>query len=365
MIPFVDLQYIHQPLLSEFQKVQDICLSHSDFVTGKMVSKFEEEFAHYCQTKFCIGVSSGTAALFLTLKAMNIKEGDEVIIPSHTFIATAMAVSQCGAIPVFADSDNKTWNITADNISAKISGKTKAIIVVHIYGNPVNLSPIMLEAKKKSIPVIEDAAQAHGALYQDKKIGSLADAACFSFYPSKNLGALGEGGAVVTNDEQLAQKIFQWRDYGRSDKYKHEFVGYNMRLQAIQAGFLSVKLLHLDRWNTERRRLMEIYKSELRDTEVIFQSVSEDAIPVYHLAVIQVMERDKIASALAENNIGFGIHYPIACHQQPAYPEYHQLSLPVAEKLSRTVISLPLYTGLKDEQVKEVCRALKKAITRK
>lgn len=361
MIPFVDLQYIHQPLLKEFQKVQDTCLAQSDFVTGKMVAKFEEDFARYCGTNFCIGVSSGTAALFLTLKALGIKEGDEVIIPAHTFIATAMAVSQCGATPVFTDVDSQTWNITTENISEKISDKTKAIIVVHIYGNPVNMNAIMSETRKRSIPVIEDAAQAHGALYHGKKTGTLADAACFSFYPSKNLGALGEGGAVVTDNEELAQKIFQWRDYGRSDKYKHEFVGYNMRLQAIQAGFLSVKLPHLDNWNTERRRLMNIYQSELKDSGIAFQSVAEEAVPVYHLGVIQTSEKDKIVSAFTANNIGFGIHYPIACHRQPAYPEHHHLSLPVSEKLAQSVISLPLFVGLKDEQVKEVCKVIYKS----
>lgn len=362
MIPFVDLQHIHRPLLSKFQKVQDDCLTQSDFVTGKMVAKFEEEFAQYCETKFCIGVSSGTAALFLTLKALGIKAGDEVIVPAHTFIATAMAVSQCGATPVFVDADRQTWNTTSDKISDKISDKTKAIIVVHIYGNPVNMNPIMAEARKKSIPVIEDAAQAHGALYHEKKIGSLADVACFSFYPSKNLGALGEGGAVVTDNEELAKKIFQWRDYGRSDKYKHEFVGYNMRLQGIQAGFLSVKLPHLDHWNAERRRLMDIYQSELKDSGIVFQTVAEDAVPVYHLGVVQSEYREKIIQNLTENHIGYGIHYPIACHRQPAYPEHHQLSLPVSERLSQTVISLPLFVGLKDEQVKKVCRVLKISI---
>ncbi len=360
MIPFVDLKYIHQPLLKEFQKVQETCLSQSDFVTGKMVAKFEENFAHYCETKFCIGVSSGTAALFLTLKALGVKEGDEVIVPAHTFIATCMAVSQCGATPVFIDADNQTWNITSENIAAKISDKTKAIIVVHIYGNPVDIAPIITEARKKSIPVIEDAAQAHGAWYQNKKIGSLADVACFSFYPSKNLGALGEGGAVVTDNENLAQKISQWRDYGRSDKYKHEFIGYNMRLQAIQAGFLSIKLPHLDQWNTERRRLMDIYQNELKDSGIIFQSVSKDAVPVYHLGVIQTDFREQIIQRFTEQKIGFGVHYPIACHQQPAYLEFHQLSLPVSEKLSQTVISLPLFVGLKDEQVKEVCEVLQR-----
>lgn len=359
MIPFVDLQHIHQPLLKEFQNVQDTCLAQSDFVTGKMVAKFEEEFAQYCETRFCIGVSSGTAALFLTLKALGIKEGDEVIVPAHTFIATSMAVSQCGATPIFVDADEHTWNIKWENISPKISDNTKAIIVVHIYGNPVDLTPILTEARKKSIPVIEDAAQAHGALYHGKKIGSLADVACFSFYPSKNLGALGEGGAVVTNDENLAQKIFQWRDYGRSDKYKHEFIGYNMRLQAIQAGFLSVKLPHLDGWNTERRRLMDIYKNELKESEVVFQSVSEDVVPVYHLGVIQTDFREQMIQKFTEQKIGYGIHYPIACHQQPAYPEFHDLSLPVSEKLSRTVISLPLFVGLQDEQVREVCNSLR------
>lgn len=357
-IPFVDLSPIHQPLLTEFQKVQDLCITNSDFVTGKFVQKFEEEFAGYCEAKYCAGVSSGTAALFLTLKAIGIQEGDEVIVPSHTFVATAMAVSQCGATPVFTDVDEKTWNITWENISNKITPQTKAIIVVHIYGNPVNMDPILSEAKKRKFLVIEDACQAHGAYHQGKRIGSLSDAACFSFYPSKNLGTLGEGGAVVTNDKNLYQSIKMWRDYGRSDKYKHEFVGYNMRLQGIQAGFLSVKLPHLDTWNEERRQWMNLYQELLKDTEIQFQQILSSSIPVYHLGVISTSKKDKILKAFDENQIGYGIHYPIACHQQPAYAEFHHISLPVAEQLAQQCLSLPLYVGIKEEQVRNVAEVI-------
>lgn len=362
MIPFVDLQTIHEPLKSSFQSVLDTCLSNSDFITGQLVSKFETEFATYCNTTYCVGVSSGTAALFLSLKALGIKEGDEVIIPSHTFIATAMAVSQCGAKPIFVDVDQASWNITWEHISPKINAKTKAIIVVHIYGNPVDIQTIVEESKKIKLPVIEDAAQAHGAIYQNQKIGSLADIACFSFYPSKNLGALGEGGAVVTNDEKLAHKIFQLRDYGRSDKYKHDFVGYNLRLQGMQAGFLSVKLPHLDLWNEERRQWMELYQNELKDTSVQFQTITKDAKSVYHLGVIQIQEREKLAQKLQSTKIGFGIHYPIACHHQEAYPDDNSLILPISEKLAQTVLSLPLYVGMKKEDVVFVCETIKNSL---
>jgi dTDP-4-amino-4,6-dideoxygalactose transaminase len=362
MIPFVDLKPIHEPLKNSFQTVLDNCLNASDFVTGAMVSKFEKEFATYCNTKHCVGVSSGTAALFLALKALGVQEGDEVIIPSHTFIATAMAVSQCGAIPIFVDVNESSWNITWDNILPKINSKTKAIIVVHIYGNPVDITKIVVESKKIKLPVIEDAAQAHGAIYQNQKIGSLADIACFSFYPSKNLGALGEGGAITTNDENLAHKISQLRDYGRSDKYKHDFVGYNLRLQALQSGFLSVKLPHLDNWNSERIELMQLYKKELQDTSVQFQSISPDSKSVFHLGVIQVQERDLLIQKFEEEKIGFGVHYPIPCHQQEAYPNDNQLILPVSEKLAQAVISLPLYVGIKKEDVVQVCETIKKSL---
>lgn len=362
MIPFVDLKHIHDPLKGAFQNVLDSCLNSSDFVTGKMVSKFEEEFAQYCQTEYCVGVSSGTAALFLALKALGVKEGDEVIIPAHTFIATAMAVSQCGAIPIFVDVNKSSWNITWKEIAPKLNSKTKAIIVVHIYGNPVDIQQIVSESHQLDIPVIEDAAQAHGAAYQKKIIGSLADIACFSFYPSKNLGALGEGGAITTNDENLALKISQLRDYGRSDKYRHDFVGYNLRLQGVQAGFLSVKLPHLDLWNDERITLMHLYKKELQDTSVQFQEITSDSKSVYHLGVIQVQERDVLTQKLQEEKIGFGVHYPISCHQQQAYPNDNQLVLPISESLANTVLSLPLYVGMKKDSVFHVCETIKKSI---
>ncbi|HUH75560.1 MAG TPA: DegT/DnrJ/EryC1/StrS family aminotransferase [Chitinophagales bacterium] len=362
MIPFVDLKHIHDPLKGAFQNILDTCLNSSDFVTGKMVSKFEEEFAQYCQTKYSVGVSSGTAALFLALKALGIQEGDEVIIPAHTFIATAMAVSQCGATPIFVDVNESSWNINWKEIAPKINSKTKAIIVVHIYGNPVDIQQIVSESHQLDIPVIEDAAQAHGALYHNQKIGSIADIACFSFYPSKNLGALGEGGAVTTNHEKIATKISQLRDYGRSDKYEHDFVGYNLRLQGVQAGFLSVKLPHLDAWNNERIELMHLYKKELENTSIKFQSITPDSKSVYHLAVIQTEKREVLTHKLQEENIGFGIHYPIPCHQQEAYPKDHQLILPISEKLAETVVSLPLYIGMKKEYVLQVCETIKRSL---
>ena len=362
MIPFVDLSPIHQPLQRKFQAVLDECISSSNFVLGEKVLQFENNFASYCETPFCIGVSSGTDALFLTLKGLEICEGDEVIVPAHTFIATAMAVSHCGAIPIFADVNPENWNITWDNISPLITPKTKAIIIVHLYGNPVDINSIITEAQKRSIPVIEDAAQAHGALYHTKRIGSLADAACFSFYPSKNLGSLGEGGAITTKNRELAEKIKQLRDYGRSDKYQHDFIGYNMRLQALQAGFLSIKLPFLDKWNEERTYLVSIYQEALKNTSLTFQEVYPNSSSVYHLCVVKSEQRVPLIHALETNRIGFGIHYPIPCHKQVAYQSQNPISLPVSEELSRQVISLPLYVGLKEQQIREVCEVLKRTV---
>ncbi len=357
MIPFVNLSAIHHPLKNQFQEVLDNCLNQSDFVVGDTVKKFEKEFADFCNTTHAVGVSSGTAALFLTLLALDVKTGDEVIVPSHTFVATAMAVSQCGAKPVFADVHPTRWNITLENISEKITSRTKGIIAVHLYGNPAEMEDIVEFSKSKSLFVLEDAAQAHGARYRDKPVGSLADAACFSFYPSKNLGALGEGGMVTTNNSELADKILRLRDYGRSDKYRHDFIGYNLRLQAVQAGFLSVKLPFLNQWNEERRRLMKLYRENLKDTAYRFQEITPNSLPVYHLGVITVPDREKVTRALEKENIGYGIHYPIACHQQPAYRDSSKL--PASEYLADTVLSLPLYIGLKDPEVQTVCEVLK------
>lgn len=362
MIPFVDLSHIHQELHTEFYQALDHSLQQSDFVIGTAVNQFEKEFATYCDSQYAIGVSSGTAALFLTLHALGVREGDEVIVPAHTFIATAMAVSQCGAKPVFVDVDSETWNISWDNIQPHINSKTKGIIAVHIYGNPADMESIYKPAKKQGLFVIEDAAQAHGAYYKEKRIGSLADAACFSFYPSKNLGALGEGGAITTNNHELFKKINQLRDYGRSDKYKHELIGYNLRLQGLQASFLSIKLKHLDTWNQERNRLMKMYQEKLNDTFISFQKISSQAKAVYHLGVIQTQHREAIIQNFEKHQIGYGIHYPIPCHQQPAYPDDHQLHLKNSEELSQTVLSLPLYVGLQEEQINQVIKAIKNSL---
>jgi dTDP-4-amino-4,6-dideoxygalactose transaminase len=355
MIPFVDLKPMHESIRVELDLAIQAVVSESDFVLGKSVTAFEEAWATHCDVQYAAGVSSGTAALFLALKALGIGAGDEVIVPAHTYIATAMAVSQCGATPVFVDVDENTWNITTAHIEAAITPNTKGVIAVHIYGLPADMPSIVELCRKRGLFILEDAAQAHGASIGGKKVGSFGDAACFSFYPSKNLGALGEGGAVVSNNSQLIEQVKLLRDYGRTDKYAHAEVGYNLRLQGLQAAVLSVKLKYLDKWNAERRGIAEYYRGHLPG-DLAMQQVPEGFEHVYHLSVVRSKNRATLMEALKQANIGFGIHYPIPCHLQKGYEflAYRKGSLPISEKLAETCISLPLFIGMQPSQINEV-----------
>jgi dTDP-4-amino-4,6-dideoxygalactose transaminase len=350
---------MHDSIRAELDLAIKRVVDTSDFIIGQEVSSFEQGFASYCGVQHAAGVSSGTAALFLVLKALQVGPGDEVIVPAHTYIATAMAVSQCGATPVFVDVDQLTWNITPEHIKAAITPKTKGVIAVHIYGLPADMPSIVSLCRKNGLFIVEDAAQAHGASINGKKVGSFGDAACFSFYPSKNLGALGEGGAVVSDNADLIEKVKLLRDYGRTDKYVHAQVGYNLRLQGIQAAVLSVKLKYLDGWNAERKNIADYYRAHLPE-DLTMQQVPEGFKHVYHLAVIRVDKRETMIAKLHGEQIGFGLHYPIPCHLQEAYVSLNYMpgSLPVSETLANECLSLPLFVGMDLFALKHICTGL-------
>lgn len=363
-VPFLDLQGVNNGLREEFDVAWKTVLDHGHFVGGPEVERFEHEFASYCGTKACIGVANGTDALELILRGLGIGTGDEVIIPTNTFIATAEAVFATGARPRFVDVCPDTLLIDPDAVVAAINGSTAAIIAVHLYGQMVDPERISAIADAHGLALIEDAAQAHGARHLGRHAGSVGIAAGFSFYPGKNLGALGDGGVVVTSDLALAEAIRSMANHGRSatDRYLHDLPGRNSRLDTLQAALLSAKLPRLDADNAQRASAMAVYREMLPQgcTPV---SVQPGAEPVYHLAVIQVDDRHKVGAALTAAGIGWGVHYPIPCHQQPALaalrgsvPDAQQL--PVAEHVTSRILSLPMSPTLSVEQVVRVCDVL-------
>jgi dTDP-4-amino-4,6-dideoxygalactose transaminase len=360
-IPFVDLRSLHECIAEELREVFDRVLSNSSFVLGPEVLRFEQEFAAYVGTKHCIAMNTGTAALHLALAALNIGPGDEVITVAHTFIATAEAISAVGARPIFIDIDPISYTMDPTLLEDAITGKTRAIIPVDLYGQVADIDPILEIANRHGIPVIEDACQAHGALYKGRKAGSFGVAGCFSFYPGKNLGACGEGGAVTTNDDELAQRIRLWRDHGSSKRYEHIFPGLNMRMEGIQGGILSVKLKYLDRWNDQRRAAAAAYDVALSDSK--FETPTEMVYSrhVYHLYVIQSDNRDAIRQRLAEAGIETGLHYPTPLHLQEAYRSlgYNLGDFPVTERVRSRILSLPIYPGVPAEAVEQVAAELK------
>jgi len=315
-IPFVDLRSMHMGIKDELQEVFDRVLDKSAFVLGSEVLRFEQEFATYIGTEHCIAVNTGTAALHLALAALEIGPGDEVITVPHTFIATAEAISAVGARPVFVDIDPVSFTMNPALLEAAITSKTRAIIPVDLYGQAADMDAIMEIADKHGIPVIEDACQAHGAEYKGRKAGSFGVAGCFSFYPGKNLGACGEGGAVTTNDAELAHKIRLWRDHGSSKRYEHVFPGLNMRMEGLQGGILSVKLKYLDRWNDQRRMAAAEYHAALAGTELEVPAEMPYNRHVYHLYVVQSPKRDQLREQLTEAGIESGLHYPTPLHLQ-------------------------------------------------
>jgi dTDP-4-amino-4,6-dideoxygalactose transaminase len=355
----LDLTRQYQQLKPEIDTaIQNVCTSGM-FVLGEQVTKLEAEVAQYIGVNHAIGVNSGSAALNLALQALNIGPGDEVIVPANTYIATVFAVSHCGATPIFIDHD-EYYNIDPDLIEKAITPKTKAIIPVHLYGQPCNMNRILDIAKPHNIYVVEDCAQAFGAEYYGKKVGSLSDLACVSFYPGKNLGAYGDGGIVLTNNKELDTKLRMLRNDGQVEKYKHDIIGTNERLDSIQAAILSVKLKYLDKWNYSRNYIANLYYNSLAENEkVVLPNLQEHSLHVFHQFVIRLENRDKIKERLwKEFGIGTGIHYPTPVHKQNAYKEFNQVSCPKAEANAPKLLSLPLYPELTKEEVNYVIKSL-------
>lgn len=354
-VPFATVEYMHKMCRQDLDTAYNSVLESNWFIQGKECEKFEKEFADYCGVKHSIGCGNGLDAIMLALRAMDIGEGDEVIIPSFTFIATALAVSYAGAKPIFVEVDPQTTLIEPDNIEQAITDKTKAIIAVHLYGQMAPMDKICEIADKHNLRVLEDAAQAHGAVYKGKKAGAWGDVGCFSFYPGKNLGALGDGGCAVTNDDELNRKIRAIANYGAEKKYVHDFMGVNSRLDEMQAAFLSVKLKHLSDWNEERRAIAAKYLSGIKNYKITLP-VTKHGEPVWHLFVLQCEERDRLQKYLEERGIGTNIHYPIPMHLQKAFEQYNiaEGTYPIAEKLAKSVISIPIYNGMSDEQIEYV-----------
>lgn len=359
-IPFVSFKPMERELDTELRQAFERVYFNSWYIGGKEDEGFEKSFAEYCSVRYCIGTGNGLDALMLSLKALGIGQGDEVIVPSNTFIATALAVTYTGATPVFVEPRIDTFNIAVDGIEEKISKKTKAIMPVHLYGQPADMEPIMQIAKENHLHVIEDCAQAHGALYKGKVVGSFGDAAGFSFYPGKNLGALGDAGAAVTNREDLAEKIRALGNYGSDYKYHHIYQGNNSRLDEMQAAFLSVKLSHLNQMNVERRKIADRYLKGIHHPDIILPAVMDQVEPVWHIFGIRCGRRDELADYLSEKGIGTNKHYPIPIHLQECYRNLkgRKGDFPIAEEISETQLSLPLFYGMTAEEIQYVIDAV-------
>ena len=363
-VPFVDLQAQYRSIKGDIDEAIAGVIAKTSFIGGSYVGQFEEAFASYCKSPHCVGVGNGTDAIYIALRALGIGQGDEVITAANSFIATSEAITMTGARVVFADVDPRTHNIGAEQISPLISEKTKAIVPVHLYGRPADMPAIEELAHKHGIVIVEDAAQAHGAEINGKRTGTFGNAACFSFYPGKNLGAYGDAGAIVTGDEALARKCRMIANHGRIEKYDHEMEGVNSRLDALQAAILSAKLKHLEAWTEKRRRAAARYCELLKDTQVVTPSVDPDIRHVYHLFVVRVPNRDAVISELKRREIETGIHYPIALPNLRAYrylgcrPE----DFPVATGYARVILSLPMFPEITDEQIEYVCSQLKNIV---
>lgn len=355
----MDIKYsvfngMHEPIADELLGAYKEVFANQWYIQGKKLAEFERKFADYCGCKYCVGVGNGLDALRLILKAYGIGEGDEVIVPSNTFIATALAVSYTGATPVFVEPKFSTLVIDPDKIEEKITEKTKAIMVVHLYGRLVDMDAVMKIARKHNLKVIEDSAQAHGVERNGVKAGNFGDASGFSFYPGKNLGALGDAGAVTTNDEELAKRVAALGNYGSVKKYQHDFLGENSRLDELQAAFLSVKLEHLDEWTKERKRIAKIYYEKINNPKVILPEYTEEN--VYHVFPVFCASRDELQAFLDKKGVHTLIHYPIPMHLQGAYKSlgFGEGAFPIAERIAREELSIPLYPGLTDEEIQYI-----------
>lgn len=356
-VPFLNLKTPHHELQVELLSAVHRVIGSGWFIMGPELEAFEVEFAQYCRVKYCIGVGNGLEALHLLLLAYGIGPGDEVIVPSHTFIATWLAVTQCGATPVPVEPDIDTYNIDPAHISAAITSRTRAIIPVHLYGQPADMDSINEIAAKNGLIVIEDAAQAQGARYKGRRVGSLGHAAGTSFYPGKNLGALGDGGAILTDDQAIAAKVRRLRNYGSDVKYHHDDIGYNSRLDELQAALLRVKLGKLDEWNLRRTEIAKSYMQQLKGCDLILPFVPSWADPVWHLFVVRSDQRAALQSQLQARGVSTMIHYPIPPHQQKCYAGSTWDALPTAERLANEVLSLPMFPSLGVEEVAHVIRS--------
>ena len=361
IVNFVDLKAQYLTIKDEINQAIQAVIEKSAFAAGPFVKSFEEKFAERHQSRYCVGVNSGTAALHMSMWALGLGPGDEVIVPTNTFFATAEAVSLCGATPVFADCEPRYFNIDPHSIENVISEKTKAIIPVHLYGQSAQMDEIAAIAKKHNLLVIEDCCQAHLTEYKNKKVGTFGVCGCFSFYPGKNLGAYGEGGAVITDDESLYQKMLALRDHGSPRKYYHDFVGHNYRMEGIQGAVLEVKLKYLEDWTRKRRQNADWYRKYLHGIkQVEVPQEMPGGRHVYHLFVLKVERRAELINYLKNEGIATGIHYPVPCHLQKAYAHLPaRAPLPISEKLAHEILSLPMYAELSEGEIRYVCENIK------
>jgi dTDP-4-amino-4,6-dideoxygalactose transaminase len=363
-VPFDALERQHEAVKNEVINAVNRVFASGKYILGENVRNFESEFADFCDTRYSVGISSGTVALQLSLLACGIGSEDEVITAAHTYIATAFAISYTGAKPVLVDVNPDTYTLDIEQVKSSITSQTKAIIPVHLYGQCADMDEILEMAKKNNIKVIEDAAQAHGATYRDRKAGSMGDVGCFSFYPVKNLGACGDGGAITTNNEEVYQKVRMLRYMGQREKYTNLTVGFQERLDEIQAAILRVKLKKLSEWNERRRAWVSLYNELLSDTDVVLPKTKKGNSHVWHLYVIRVRDRDAVREKLKNRGIETQIHYPKAVHQQPAYYHlgYNENSFPVTKMLIKEILSLPMHPFLREEEVRYVAETIKECI---
>lgn len=359
-IQCLDLKGQHRQIKQEVFDLFEYVYDNNAFSGGPFVEKFEKEFAAFCNTSFAVAVNNGTSALHLALLALGIGPNDEVIVPANTFIATAWAVSYTGARPIFVDCTEDTWQIDASLVESKITSRTKAIIGVHLYGQPFDVDAVKEICIKHNLFLLEDAAQAHGALYKDESVGAFGEMACFSFYPGKNLGACGEGGGITTNNETYYNHLLSLRNHGSKFRYYHDELGFNMRMGGLEAASLIVKLKYLDDWNGRRRQIAKRYQSEIKNPRIRLQQQPDWSSSVYHLFVITTPDRDQLLNYLNDNNIFPGLHYPVPCHLQKAYEHlnYQHGDCPNAEYLSQHCLSLPMYAELQESDVDHVIQIL-------
>lgn len=358
MIKFLDLYKINERLRKEINGKITQVLDSGWYLLGEETENFEQNFAKYCGVKHCIGVANGLESLNLIIRGYGFAQGDEIIVPANTYIASILSISENGCTPILVEPDINTYNINPDLIEKKITSKTKAIMVVHLYGQAVQMQKIWALAQKYNLKIIEDSAQAHGAKYQNQRVGSLGDASGFSFYPGKNLGCVGDGGCVTTNDDELAQKIKALRNYGSHKKYHNVFIGMNSRLDEIQAGILDIKLKFLDEDNQKRKEIAKYYRKNIKNSSIILPNVYAEDAHVWHLFVVRTKQRDNFQKYLLDNEIQTIIHYPIPPHKQECYKLWNNLSYPITEEIHKSVLSLPISPVMSDDEVKKVVEVI-------